>query len=430
MTRLKFAAAAGVLALAALTAAAHAKDEPKEPSFLEDLKDIPMDMTGFWEVRSGYRLRNDPYEKDMSLMETRGQISLDSYMDWGDLKFKGDIIGDMVTEEARFDLREANAFFRPVDFMDVKVGRQILTWGTGDLVFINDLFPKDWVSFFIGRDVEYLKAPSDALKTSFFTDVANVDLVITPQFDPDRFISGRRVSYYNQMLGRRAGNDAIVHTNRPDRWGRDSEFAARVYKTVNNYELAAYGYWGFWKSPNGLAFNRRQATFPDLNVYGASIRGVVGKGIGNVEVGYYDSEDDRGGNSPLVRNSEMRYLVGYTQEIGKNLTMGLQYYVEHMMDYSGHRRSGPLGPTRDKFRHITTVRLTKLLMNQTLTVGIFGYIGLSDRDSYLRPNIHYKITDQLAFETGANIFFGDHPDTFFGQFQNNTNIYTAIRYSF
>jgi hypothetical protein len=75
--------------------------------------------------------------------------------------------------------------------MDVKLGRQILTWGTGDLIFINDLFPKDWISFFIGRDTDYLKAPSDAIKVSLFGEQANLDIVYTPQFDSDRFIEGR-----------------------------------------------------------------------------------------------------------------------------------------------------------------------------------------------------------------------------------------------
>jgi hypothetical protein len=69
-------------------------------------------------------------------------------------------------------------------------------------------------------------------------------------------------------------------------------------------------------------------------------------------------------------------------------------------------------------------------MNQTLTLSIFSYYSPSDKDAYLRPNIHYKATDQLALEAGANIFFGDYPHTFFAQFENNTNIYTAIRYSF
>jgi hypothetical protein len=408
-------------------AVASDEDADAGKSFLYEL---PIETHGFYEMRGGYRLQNDKYEKDMSIMENRFQLDLFSYLDRVDFKFKGDFISDLVTEQGHFDLREINIFARPLDFMDVKVGRQILTWGTGDLVFINDMFPKDWQSFFIGRDTEYLKAPSDAAKVSLFGDWANLDIVYTPKFDPDRFINGERISYWNQNLFRPAGQDAIVHTNRPDRWFGDSEFAARLYKNIKNYELALYGYHGYWKSPAGQDVTMSQALFPDLNVYGASVRGAVGKGIGNLEIGYYESADDRSGNNPLINNSEMRYLAGYTQEIARDFTMGLQYYVEQMLNFTRYRRNRMSGPSRDQYRHLITLRLTKLLMNQNLRCSLFTYYSPSDKDVYMRPNTNYKVSDNLAVELGSNIFFGDYPNTFFGQFRKNTNVYAGLRYSF
>ena len=411
------------------TAAVLASDEDTDvaESFFSEL---PVEIHGFYEMRGGYRLRKDKYEKDMSIMENRFQLDLYSYLDWGDLRFKGDVYGDLVTERGEFDMREANVFLRPLDYMDLKAGWQILTWGTGDLVFINYLFPKDWQSFFIGRDTEYLKAPSDAAKVSLFGDWANLDIVYTPRFDHDTFINGERISYWNSNLGRLAGRDAIVHTDKPNEWFEDSEIAGRLYKNIENYELAFYGYHGFWKSPAGQTAAMTQATFPDLNVYGASLRGSVGKGIGNIEFGYYESADDRSGTNALVNNSEMRYLIGYEQEIGKDLTMCVQYYVEQMLDYGRYRNSLASGPARDEYRHLTTLRLTKLLMNQNLRCSLFTYYSPSDEDVYMRPNVNYKVSDNLTAEAGANVFFGDHPHTFFGQFQNNTNIYTGLRYSF
>ena len=145
-------------------------EEPQEDPVQAFFDKLETEYHGFYEVRSGYRLQNDPHEKDMSIMEARHQFDLFSMRDWGDVKIKGDVYGDGVEEKGVFDLREANVFARPTDTVDVKLGRQVLTWGTGDLVFINDLFPKDWQSFFIGRDVEYLKAPSDAAKISVFLD--------------------------------------------------------------------------------------------------------------------------------------------------------------------------------------------------------------------------------------------------------------------
>ncbi len=417
-----------VLAILSLTLPVFGEQQDN-PSDI-DLLFENLGVHGFYEIRSGYRTRKDKYEKAMSIMEQRLQIELSSYLDWADFKVKGDIFSDLVEEQADFDLREAFIFTRPDDFMDVKVGRQVLTWGTGDLVFINDLFPKDWQSFFIGRDIEYLKAPSDAVKVSLFSDFANLDIVYTPQFDPDRYITGERISYWNSSLGRIAGRDAIIHTDRPNRWFRDDEIALRLYKNINNYEYAAYAYRGYWKSPGGLNSTMTQAIFPDLNVYGASVRGNVSKGIGNLEFGYYESDDDQNGYNSNINNSELRFLAGYTQDIGKDFTAGLQYYVEHMLDYDQHKDSMPAGLNRDRDRHLITVRLTKLLMNQNLRCSLFTYFSPSDKDVYMRPNINYKASDNLAFEAGANVFFGDYPSTFFGQFQNNTNLYAAARYSF
>ncbi|UCG59725.1 MAG: hypothetical protein JSU70_09440 [Phycisphaerales bacterium] len=416
-----------LVAVTSLPARAAEDEENENGSFLSNL---PVELHGFYEMRAGYRLRDDKYEKDMSIMENRFQIDLYSYLEWADLRAKGDVIGDLVTEQVEFDLREINIAARPLDFMDLKVGRQILTWGTGDLIFINDMFGKDWQAFFIGRDVEYLKAPSDAAKISLFSDWANLDLVYTPQFDSDRFITGERISYFNSLLGRLAGRDAIVRTIKPDRWFADDEIAARLYKNISNYELALYGYHGFWKSPGGLNPVMSRAIFPDLNVYGASVRGTVGKGIGNVEVGYYDSADDRSGTNPLINNSEMRYLIGYTQEIGRDLTAGAQYYVEQMLNYDAYRSTAMPGPVRDRYRHVLTLRLTKLLMNQNLRCSLFAYYSPSDDDAYLRPNINYKLDDHFTAELGVNVFLGQYPHTFFGQFQNNTNAYLALRYSF
>ena len=110
--------------------------------------------------------------------------------------------------------------------------------------------------------------------------------------------------------------------------------------------------------------------------------------------------------------------------------MGVQYYVEQMLDYSRYKNSLVSGPARDEYRHLTTLRLTKLLMNQNLRCSLFTYYSPTDNDVYMRPNVNYKVSDNLAVEAGANIFFGDYPNTFFGQFQNNTNIYTGLRYSF
>jgi hypothetical protein len=388
---------------------------------------LGLEMHGYAELRGGARLQDDPEESDLSVMEARMQLELQKSTHWLDLKYKGDVWADGVSEQGEYDTRELWAFIRPLDMVDVKIGRQILTWGTGDLVFLNDLFPKDWRSFFIGRNAEYLKAPSDAAKVSLFTEICDIDLVYTPRFDPDRFITGDYVSYWNGE--RVAGQGDTLDALAPDDWFEDDEIAFRLSRTVSGYELAAYGYDGFWKTPTARS-DDGQATFSRLRSLGASLRGQVGQGIGNVEFAWYHSLDDTDGRDPAIPNSELRYLVGYSREIVPDCTATLQYYVEQMLDYGGYRRSSLGGSLRDEWRHVLTLQLVQLLMNQNLELALSAYYCPSDQDAYLRPTVQYKCTDHLTLECGANIFLGERRTTFFGQFDNNTNLYLAVRYSF
>ncbi|GAB7081640.1 hypothetical protein [Megalodesulfovibrio paquesii] len=387
------------------------------------------EVHGFVEIRPGVRTQPDPYEKEASLLETRLQGEVSTQADWVQLKFRGDVWFDGILEQARYETREAWAFLRPADFMDLKIGRQVLTWGTGDLVFLNDLFPKDWQSYFLGRDAEYLKAPSDSIKISLFSDYLNADFVVTPRFTADRFITGQYVSYWNGLLGRLAGNKSQLDVDAPDHWFEDAEYAARLYRNVDAYELALYGYLGFWKNPAGLSV-LGEATFPRLQVCGASARGPVAGGIGNLEVAWYHSQEDPDGRDPAINNSEMRYLVGYARELGRDFTGSAQYYVEQLLDYQHYRDSFEGNHPRDELRHVLTVQLTKLLMHQNLELSLAGYWSPSDEDAYLRPKALYKWTDHISQELGANIFLGRQDDTMFGQYKANTNVYMALRYSF
>jgi hypothetical protein len=400
-------------------------------------------IEGFGEVRYGARLQEDKNEDNSSIREARHQLEMQKHFKNITVNIKSDIVFDTVIDEHELDLekgygpidlREANLSFSPYFFLDVKIGRQILTWGTGDMLFINDMFPKDWPSFFIGRDDEYLKAPSDALYTAFFSDFANLTVVYTPVFDADRYVSGDRISYYSGVLGERVGRNAVIETEKPDEWFKDDEFAVRLKKTVSGWEFAAYGYWGYWKSPAGIDPQTQLALFPELNVYGMSILGPVYSGVANLEVGYYDSKDDPDGDDLSIKNSQWRCLFGYTRDfpkIARDFSIGLQYYLEVIDDYSAYESSlSEDSILDDEFRHVITLRLTKQLMNQNLILSFFSFYSPSDEDFYFRPVLHYKIDDHWTAIVGGNIFTGEQEHTFFGQFEKNSNIYAGIKYGF
>ncbi|MFO7801804.1 MAG: hypothetical protein R6V55_05875 [Desulfovermiculus sp.] len=410
-----------------------AKEQSERPSSVwRQVLDWP--VHGFADLRAGPRLYSDPVQsEDATLAEARLQLETTKYWDKANaqLDVASDFLLDGIEEEGDIDLRLLRLTWSPIPSVDIRAGRQVLSWGTGDQLFINDLFPKDWQSFLIGRDVEYLKAPGDAVRVGWFTDLMNFNLVYTPQFDPDRYISGERLSFFHPGLGRIAGAENEIRTKEPDDWFDDDEWAMRAYRNIGRYTAALYAYFGYWKSPAGTDQDTGKSTFPRLNVYGASVQGPLGPGIGNIEIGYYDSREDRSGDDPFINNSEFRLLAGYEQELAHELTGSVQYYLEHMVDYSEYQNALPSGmKARDEDRQVLTLRLTKLLLNQDLTLSLFTFYSPTDQDIYIRPKTSYELTDAWTVEAGGNIFQGDHDWTFFGQFEDNSNLYAAVRYSF
>jgi hypothetical protein len=388
--------------------------------FIQSANALDTELHGFADLRAGARTQNDPYEADRSLTELRLQLDALTYFEASELQIRADFLYDDLADDrddidletgAGFvDLREFNLLFSPTASTDVKIGRQILTWGTGDLLFINDLFPKDWNSFLLGRDEEYLKAPSDALFASWFPSVGSFDFAYLPRMDADRYVDGTRLSYWNPMMSSLAGDNSIIDAEQRDEWFKDHEIAARFYRPLLSYEASLYVYHGFWKSPTGVNA-AGNAYFPRLNTYGASIRGTLGAGLINAETGFYDSRED----GASVPDDEVRFLAGYEREIASNLTGSMQYYLER---------------SSDKDRHVLTLRLTRMLMNQNLIVGLFTFYSPSDKDAYFRPSATYKISDRWMATINGNIFIGERDDTFFGQFENNSNVNLGLRYSF
>lgn len=343
---------------------------------------------------------------------------------------KGDVFHDALRNDADGDLREGYAGYRRGPF-DLRVGRQILTWGVGDLFFINDVFPKDWESFFSGRPMEYLKRGIDAARVQYSSNALNVDLVATPFFRPDTLPSAKRFFLYNPFTGvtsQREASPAAVAAN--------TEIALRLYRHVSGFDVSLYGYRGFWRTPaarlesdNAIAQVLR--FYPRLVTWGISAQRNWLQGVISLEGGRFRSQDDRSGLNPAIPNSEWRVLAGYQQQLGRELTATFQGYAEITDRYDTYRRSLPPGaPAKDRVRGVLSVRLTQFWGYQNWRLSIFFAHSPTDSDYFLQPEISHRLTDKLSGAVGSNIFGGRRPTTFFGQMGKNDNIYLSARFDF
>ncbi|OIO36494.1 MAG: hypothetical protein AUJ74_02040 [Candidatus Omnitrophica bacterium CG1_02_44_16] len=399
---------------------------------------------GFIEAVYGPKFSGDKLtqKNDYNLLEQRLQLKV-AYRpqkpawlaSWNpEFFYKGDLLSDKYKETLRYQIREANGLVSPLSWMDVKLGRQILTWGTGDYLFINDVFPKDYESFFIGRDDEYLKAPSDAGKFSIYNHLVSMDVVVIPFFTSDVSINGDRLSFYDNFLGRIAGKESNRIFTEPAVQFENTEIATRLYRNFGEYETAIYAFKGFFNQPVGIKNeSTKEVFYPKLAVFGASIRGPAPSvgGIVSSEVGYSDSLQDRSGKNRLIENSAMKYLLGYERDFQKDLRAGIQYFLEQMLNFDEFKANSQSGDiSRDEFRQLLTFRITKSFWLQTLEASLFTFYSPTDSDACIRPRLAWQANDRWRFIVGANIFFGKHDWTQFGQLEGNDNFYIRIRYGF
>ncbi len=389
-------------------------------------------FTGFIEAGLGSRWDTDPAVGGrQTQQDLRWRLETEWPRDWGSLSLKADVLYDGVDDDTLHgDFRDLTLALSPADNLDVKLGRQVLTWGTGDLVFLNDLFPKDFVSFFAGRDDEYLKAPANSARFALYGDVVNADFAWTPVYTPDQFLTGERFSFFSPLGGAIVAPVPPFAAVKPGKDLGAGEFALRIFKTVGGVEYAGYAYRGFFKQPNAFTENLLP-TFAPLAAIGASLRRALGAGLVNAEFSYYLSRDDRSGTNPLLPNDQLRLLVGYEREAIKNLTVGFQWYLEWTQDYGNLLANSPFPQFEpEEQRHVLTNRLSYRALRDKLTLSLFTFYSPSDRDYYFRPQVGYRYSDRFSLAAGANLFGGRDIYTFFGQLEDNSNIYARLRFSY
>jgi hypothetical protein len=343
---------------------------------------------------------------------------------------KADLSYDHIDYEGDLELREAYIDYLS-DYWDLRLGRQIITWGVGDLIFINDIYPKDYEAFFSGRPMEYLKIGSDAVKTGIYPSFASIEMVIIPFFEPNNFPRNSRFRMFDPVPG-----ITNRHTDEPSTTLENTEVALRIYRNIAGFDASVYFYRGFFRQealqPDSLVTPSRIKLFhPKLSVYGASIQGSALEGVISLEAGFYDSRQDRSGNDPMIPNQSSRFLIGYQKQFWQDFTAGIQYYAMCMLDRDQYEKSLPVGfPEEKEWQDLFTVRLTQLFMHQTLRLSFFSFWSLSDGDYMLNPEIKYNFTDHVWAAAGANIFGGGEEWNQFGSLDDNDNLYLQARYEF
>ncbi len=423
-----------------------------------------MAWTGFLELEQGAHVgEKSLQEREWIMSNQRFRLATSLNNDLGAFYLKVDFINDDITKTSQIDIREGRVVLTPAEIIDISVGKQVNTWGVADMLFINDLFPKNWVSNFLGRDMESMKDSANSMRVTTYLGNFALDLVYHPDFASDTTPTGCRFSVYDPNSGSLiTDQDSCGESNSTGGHSDEyytGELAGRLKLQIDTYELALYAYDGFFKNPKGLQWLDSSGTatgntdlvggqlqgyttlgsyYPRLSVWGASMEGVLGPGIMTLEAGHYNSKEDQKGDNPLIENSKWKYLVGYRMDLSANFSAGLQWYQEKMEKYDAYEAamltyfSQNYDYRKKESQNTYTLRLTFKAQQETLWVNLFTYQRPEDKDGFTKLDVSKRLNDHMEFVVGANIFSGTehYQDREFGMLQNDDNAFARLKYNF
>jgi hypothetical protein len=317
-------------------------------------------------------------------------------------------------------VREAFADLGFGSSTSAKLGRQVLTWGVSDFLFVNDIFPKDYDAFFTGAGFDRFKQPVDAVKLSARVGDSDFEAVLArSQGDaaprPERFAAAAAT---------RAALPADTADDRVD-------LALRSATHVGGWDLAAYiaSYRSrerrYFVGNAGLEYDRpRQAHL------GVSMAGNAASGLVWFEAAWRQAQDDR---AQVVDryfvSSALKAVAGYSREVGADVTATAQLQLETPTRRSSYLAALGAGiKPSPRTLSMVHLRLQGRWMNQTLGAGAQLFAG-SEGDTHLNPFVNWSPADGWTLEGGAHVFAGK-PETRFGALKDDSNVYVLGRYSF
>lgn len=374
-----------------------------------------------------------PHDDRILDAETRLLLERQWYGDRGemlDLRFLGiqEFRGD-----GRVEIRQASLFIPLGRHLEITAGRQVLSWGPAQFEFVNDRFAKDFDSFFLGRDLEYLKAPNDALRVRSFLGRWTLDAAVMPVFQGDRLPNPERFPVPNPVSGEAEANPAF-QADLPRESLSDGEVHLRLDRRLGRWEGALYAYRGFTGTPEGIReVDGAPTSFhPAMAAVGFSLRGPFLAGLGWLEAAFEDIREEDAGTSPRLPPDRWLALAGTRWSPSPTRSWMVQASAVGQAGATELRETlralDPGHPAVEGIHYRLHGSVTQSLLAERMEVGGRVLWGVTEEDAHWRVRLAYELSDDLAFEVRYHGFAGTHPAERFGLLRDHDLFALRLRY--
>ncbi|MCX8093698.1 MAG: hypothetical protein N3E50_05975 [Candidatus Goldbacteria bacterium] len=378
----------------------------------------------------------------VSLIESRLKLELLSTLSQ-EIAFKSrvyTVYSPKIYNEIKFNLQEAYIDYY-TEIMDIRIGRQIISWGKADELNPTDILnPEDISNIFEEKSIRKIGVFGIKLDLKLF------DSVITGIYIPDiqfhKLPEAHSTWDFFSIGLKKMGLITLPSILYPENSLDNSEWAIKISKTIENFDFTL----SFADvidnlfsikmkiippgipTPDYLYYNRTQMIAAD---FAASL---FEFGVW-AEVAYFITKD-KDGTDPFMKNPYFQYVIGMDYTLPFDIKINIQYFREDVTcvndDKEKELEKKSFSPTGLSIpvKQVGSLRLGKNFGEANAnSLEIFCIYDIEEKGVMMGPRILISPTDAFKVETGAFVFDGQE-NSIFNMFNLNDEVYVKATYSF
>jgi hypothetical protein len=304
--------------------------------------------------------------------------------------------------------------------LSVRLGRQLLSWGTAAGLILTDLVCPQNLSAYAGLDFAGSRLPVNGLRLRYSFSALALEALWLPLFTPARLPEDPENPLYPVLYPPAADGMALSVSMAPlPRALVDGEYGLRVSAYTRALDFSFMGFYGW----NDVPYTSKQPVphpaggLQIIPGYGRTLTAGADASIPLGEIllrletawtggGRYDpplaetTAALSGGQrvDPVVKHN-LKFLAGLDWNPSP-WNLSVQYYEDLL---PGARNGGTERPWRENG---LTLQAARNFFRETLGISFWCYLNLQDFDSAGSVSAAYALTDSLSFSLGSNFFTG------------------------
>ena len=340
--------------------------------------------------------------------------------------FSDEVLSEL---EKEAELREIYLEGSPFGNLDIKLGKQIVSWGVANSLRVVDVLnPTDSREFGM-TDLEDVRLPIAMTKLDYYIGDLKLEAVAVHEIKFNKSaVFGSDFNPSTQKI-----NEVI-----PESSAENTEYGLALIGTFNGWDASLHWAQYFDDTPHfkitkvtiipGVgAVPTLEQRHSRLTMGGATLSIPFGNFLWKAEAAKL-----QGMEFALVTDktfSRTDVLVGSEYSGWSDTSLTLEFGVQHLNDFDVKLEESPDSQLEDRIA--TTVSFMQDYINQTMHLSLVGMIiGKGGQDGGLnRMSLEYDVMDAFSV-TGGVMLYQPGENSYFQSLNENDRIFFEVRYSF